>query len=417
MQWVKRSSSANGQGAVWQKHRLAGNVGFVFTTMPQAARLPCLAYFRQSSPADSAESRRSPLPQPEPSSPGQLAMSSPGQLAMSSSNSSNALPVASDSAEQAAPAPPWNAEVTPPAGLCTVGDTWQPLDASMGTAMGCFSFIGPDKVVAEGKANQDFAFCLDTRDAAGESWLLCGVADGVTNASWQTRGAKQVAAAFITTMRELLSSSADFMAEFVAEPGREALAQHFTQEIVGRLIADRNRIEQERRLPPGTQNPDFYLSYYFHPELGTERRQTKWFLTTLLAAALGPKGGFLLLIGDGYARVDRLRDGAWRREGHTLSIDSDSRSARGPTAVVSPMLRWETVRDLIMPLPPGDADALGVLLSTDGILKTSNNQLDTAVLDDSAACEHFIRELCMRPAGNVYPDNLSLAFCRRSLGA
>ncbi len=407
MQWIKRHSSAKAQGVIWQKHRLAGNVGFVFTTMSQAAGLPRLAYFRQSNPADSAESRRSPLWQ----------QSSPGQSYMSPSSSSNALPVALDSAEQVAAVSPWNAEVMPPAGLCFASDTWQPLDTSIGTAMGCFSFVGPDKVVAEGKANQDFAFCLDARDAAGESWLLCGVADGVTNASWQVRGAKQVAAAFITTMREVLSSSADFMVELVGEAGRDTLAQRFTQEIVGRLVADRDRIEQERLLPPGTQNPDFYLSYYFHPELGAERRQTKWFLTTLLAAALGPKGGFLLLIGDGYARVDRLRDGAWRREGHTLPLDSSSRSARGPSTVVSPLLRWETVRDVIMPLRPGDAEALGVLLSTDGILKTSNNGLDTAVLDDSAACEHFIRELCRRPEGNVHPDNLSLASCRRSLGS
>lgn len=310
-------------------------------------------------------------------------------------------------------------EVPPPSGAVRKGDTWQPSEPGGSGQLGCHAFVGHDRVVREGKDNQDFAFCIERSDAAGEPWVLCGVADGVTQASWQVRGAQQAIAAFIEVVGTLLSEHADLLAELQSEGGFERLGSRFVQETLRRLHRDQERFESERRLPPRLKNADFYLSYYFNQESGAQRRRDKWFLSTLLAAALGPRGGFVLLLGDGFMRTDRwygqeLQSTAEDLEGEEAQ---GQRPARGPSAVICTDLSQNTVSQRLRLVLPKGAEALRIILSTDGLMKTREHGLLAIDPQSSEDCVRHIQEICSRPAERVHPDNLSLAFCKRRVSS
>lgn len=305
--------------------------------------------------------------------------------------------------------------VPPPTGAGCQGDTWQPLRPSSTGQLGCHAFVGPEPVIREGKDNQDFAFCMERGDAAGETWLLCGVADGVTQASWQVRGAQQAIAAFVETVGTMLSEHMDLLGELQSGGGIERFSARFTQETLRRLRKDQERFENERLLPPKLKNAEFYLSYYFNQESGAQRRRDKWFLSTLLAAALGPRGGFVLLLGDGFIRTDRWYGNNLQSSAEELEGDESQghRPARGPSAVICTDLSELTVSQRLRLVLPQGAEALRIILSTDGLMKTPENGLRELDPQSSNDCMEHIRSICNRTAAEVHPDNLSLAFCKR----
>lgn len=412
----------------WHKHKVSVRDGLLFSRVAPGEPARVIAVYTQHAAATAATSAELTPPASGTSADSQDERANhyaPDESVKTDSRDSQPAVSASSTEEQTAaitttdPVSAQGLEVPPPAGTVARNHCWVPLDLGASGQLGCFSFIGPETVVKEGKTNQDFAFCLEICDAAGTPWLLCGVADGVTNAAWQVRGAQQAAAAFITTIGAQLGAQPSPATRLDTPAGQQRFARAFTQEIVTRLQRDRAWLENGRLVPPESKNREFFLSYYFNPEVGVERRQTKWFLSTLLAAAIGPHGGFALLIGDGVLRIDRQRNGEWDRQLLTLPLQqaAGAAPARGPATVVSAALTEGTVQDALYPLLPQDADSLAVLFSTDGLLKTSENQLDTVDPQSSEDCEHFIRELCTRPQGRVYPDNLSMAFCRRRVSA
>jgi len=289
-------------------------------------------------------------------------------------------------------------------------------------ALGSASHAGPPEVEAD-KGNQDFAFHLEIQAPDGATWLLVGVADGVSQATWSSRAAQHASAAFVEAVSA--SFSAPFFPATAAKLGRDdwpdALAQTFYQRLRARLEEDRRFLFEGRYLDP-TWTPQAYREAFLTEHDAFASTAKSWFQTTLLAAALGPEGGFALFLGDGYARVERRYPD--RPPEISASLD--------PTVMISLGMTEAQVRRGIARLAPKGASHLGVLLSTDGVSKSpeaalsraleqaaievvpgATPVLDRALFQGSDGCRRFLGALAMDPSADR--DNMSLALAVRPL--
>jgi len=290
---------------------------------------------------------------------------------------------------------------------------------------GSHSDPGPTAAEAD-KGNQDFAFHLELRAPDSATWVLTGVADGVSQATWSARGARHAAGAFIEAFAEL-SARPDFPkgeGGLSGEAWSRALAQIFHRIVFGRLERDRDQLLAERHVDPTWTRELFEQTFWTGTD--TVRETKKWFQSTLLATALGPHGGFALFLGDGYARVDRrMPSGAW-----------ESSPGLDPTRPVSFGLTEQEVFSGIERIGQKGAVELGVLVTTDGVSKSSEQGLARAMEGlggvpgaasrpplerfapaTSAECATFLRTLAALPAGLADVDNMSVAFASRALVA
>lgn len=305
---------------------------------------------------------------------------------------------------------------TPP-GARLIGRTWQQNNECADGSAGCYSHIGPDKVAREGKGNQDFAFALMRQDRRGDPWMLCGVADGLTHSAWQCRSAQHAVSAFLSTIEEFLATEADPLAAATSDSGKARLADLFTAEALARLQRDLSTFEAAQQIAPESQNPDFFRRYFYESDGCAARRRQKWFLTTLLAVALGPRGAIALLVGDGFLRIDRCKGSGWLRQVVELPSETGNRKARGPSQVISLSLNAESVRQCILSYPSEGATEMAMLVSSDGIVKTRETQLETVVLTSSEHCREYLLRLIHRSSPVAYPDNMSVAYCTRKMSS
>ncbi len=315
-------------------------------------------------------------------------------------------------------APP---EVAPP--LCLGSWTTDPTDP-LERAHGSHSDPGPP-VAAEDKGNQDFAFHLELKAPDGRPWVLAGVADGVSNATWSSRAARHAAAAFVESVQAGFSEpgfplTGDLL---LGDTWPALVARLVHQHLVARFTNDRDYLLKHRYVDP-TWSADLFRTEYWHGTDSAARIRRTWFQTTLLAAALGPEGGFALLLGDGYARIDRCdASGSW-----------DFGAGLDETRMISLGLTEADVRHGLVRLAPRDATQLGILLATDGVSKSSRegiaealaqvpadlgpatrHALDRAVLQSSHDCATFLSALAAQSPPRVDCDNMSIAFARRRL--
>jgi hypothetical protein len=305
-------------------------------------------------------------------------------------------------------------DLLPPPQVIRQGRTWVSASAATTDSMGCDAHVGPEAVVKEGKENQDFAFALKRQDQLGQDWLLMGVADGVTQAVWQKRGSQHAVAAFLAVLDAYFQEGIDPLTLLLEAEGPERFSEVFAADVTRRLQADMDYLVRERRAPRMLRSrPDFYYSYYFFSPTAEHKRQGHWFLTTLLAAALGPKGGFALLIGDGFARVDRCIAGQWQRQTLSLPAENLAHVRKGPGLVVNQRMQVSTIRSCIEILPAGEATELGVVLATDGVAKTSGHGLEERDLLSTEECQAYLRDLVSRP--EACPDNMGVACARRRI--
>jgi hypothetical protein len=292
---------------------------------------------------------------------------------------------------------------------------------------GSASDAGPATAESD-KGNQDFAFHLEIEAPGPATWVLVGVADGVSQATWAARGARHASAAFLEAFVDL-SQHADFPRDEVtlaSEAWSRTLARSFHRRVLERMTSDRDRLLAERRVDPTWARELFEKTFLDGP--GAARETMKWFQTTLLAAALGPQGGFALFLGDGFARIDRrMRDGAWQ-----------SSSGLDPTRPVSFGLSEAEVFTGIARLSQRGAVEMGVLVTTDGVSKssatgkaramggmgrlpgvpaTSDEPLEQFAPATSDECARFLRTLASMPPELADVDNMSVAFASRTLDA
>jgi hypothetical protein len=275
--------------------------------------------------------------------------------------------------------------------------------------LGCYSHRGPEWTWAD-KENEDFAFAVTRKSSSGEVWALAGVCDGVSGSTWCERGAKHGAAAFLEVVTSLLLDSPVSLEVHMQSPAaRREFAEAFCRALLRRFEADVEELVRRRCRHPSWA-PDLYDRKYLLGEDAAEKRM-EWFQTTLLAAALGPHGGFALLMGDGYVGVDRKQpDRGLHRKSVQLQRDD-----RRPELCLK---RWITPDDVLAGLrgvPLEQSSVLGVVLGTDGVSKTPANGLDSidqAFFKGMDDCQAFVEALANRKT-EVESDNMSVAFARQ----
>jgi Protein phosphatase 2C len=314
-------------------------------------------------------------------------------------------------------APPPN--LTPPLGL----KTWctEPAERS-DRRFGSHSHPGPPEVEVD-KGNQDFAFHLELMAPDGAAWVLVGVADGVSQATWSSRAARHASAAFIEAITQSFAAPAfpSSATKLLRDDWPDMIAQSFHQHLRTRFEDDCQFLFEGRYIDPTYARALFRDQFWTGPDIHKNMAK-EWFQTTLLAAALGPEGGFALFLGDGYARIERRH-----ADGHveiSPGLDATSMISRGLT---EPQVRRGIVR-----LPPKGATHLGVLLTTDGVSKSSpdgilealraatiplepgvGGPLDHASFGSSEVCRRFLETLAKSPLADR--DNMSIAFAVRPL--
>lgn len=287
--------------------------------------------------------------------------------------------------------------------------TWLTRPSSAGVRYGCASHIGPP-TVAKDKGNDDFAFAVEAHGRDG-LWLLCGVADGVGTSAWSDRAARHAAEAFVETTATLIADH-ERLAERLHDPVFRSIewGRRFHDDVRRRIDADVQSLTSSRQ-PPRSWKPETYERYYFHAANAEEKRRG-WLQTTLLAAALGPRGGFALFLGDGFARIDRtFADGRDQR----LVVEVQDPDATAPVLRVSQSLTDADIEQGFRTIAPLGARSLQVTLATDGVGGVPAHGLDTAELGSSQTCRDLLEELAGRPQGGVKGDNMSVAFAWREV--
>lgn len=345
-------------------------------------------------------------------------------------------------------------DVAPPRVDGAVG--WQPeTDGSEGAwkrrglIVGSASHVGPPTIAAE-KSNEDFAL-HGVLSKGNHDWLVVAVADGVGQSVWPERAAKNTAIAFVEAVASCLGSGIVPTAEDQLNPPggaprwHEAFSEVLCERILARLEADLRllRDRPEPYLPVWTSGevttlrfkPHLFERLFFSgPDAGADEIRNRWFQSTLLGGVLGPRGGFAVLLGDGFIRVDRHVPGAsgaaqWVRSPRVLQPDT-----RSPDLRASLRLSPAEVSAALRKVPVHGATEIGILVASDGVSKSSPGALRTAAtraamgrddvtgtgledmtLSSPLACRRLLVELAAAGDGADL-DNMSIAFGRRALG-
>lgn len=286
-------------------------------------------------------------------------------------------------------------------GRCLIGQL-----GPAGLRYGCSSHRGPEKGWAD-KENEDFAFALHHLDQSSAAWALIGVADGVSGSTWGERGAEQACASFISVLCQLLDHYADLERRMLDSGFREQIfAAALYADLQKRLFLDEREIVRSGILHPSWGADGYRATYFDGPNADAERRG--WFQTTLLAAALGPRGGFALMLGDGFARVTRrFADGSMQRR--PLETHKTNEQG-GPSVLISRWLQPYEIADNLVWLPTQDAVECELLLATDGLQNTPESGLDAIELHTTDDCHKFLASVASRPEEQVDQDNMSIAF-------
>jgi serine/threonine protein phosphatase PrpC len=271
---------------------------------------------------------------------------------------------------------------------------------------GCHSHRGPEWTWVD-KENEDFAFAAVRRARNGDPWVLAGVCDGVGNSTWSERGAKHAAAAFLEVVTSRLGERHGLAEEMQRTDGKHAFATAFQRRVQDLLEADA-RLLLEGRYLHSSWKEDVYDRTFLRGRDAAERR-AEWLQTTLLATALGPRGGFALLLGDGFVRVDRHRKGKEVRR-KVIPLQADERA---PEHRVSLALTVSDVEQSLRGVLPEQSDRIDMILATDGVSKSPRHGLEDRVFEGEGDCRRFLDELAGRAKGDVESDNMSVAFASR----
>lgn len=287
---------------------------------------------------------------------------------------------------------------------------------------GSFSHAGPLEISVD-KGNQDASFHLEMDVPSGSPWVLCGVADGVGQATWSFRAALHASAAFIEAFHAFAAEDTFPATEkkLLSDAWPARFAHIFNDKLMTRFEDDIVLLKQGEYIDP-TYHPNVFNKLFTHAPDKDNAIRSKWFQTTLLAAALGPSGGFALFLGDGFVRIDRaFADGHW-----------ESSAGLEPMQAISLRLSVEQVQAGMMRLPARDATQMGILMTTDGVSNSTPRGLEQATKHiksipgfgdrpalerilpaSSLECEGCLEKLSQLPPELADRDNMSIAFALR----
>lgn len=312
------------------------------------------------------------------------------------------------------PAYPRSGMRTPPAvyvppGTHEQGERyWMPIEMPRMLKLDCYSHRGPPWTWAD-KDNEDFAFAAVCQDRDGEAWALAGVCDGVSNSTWAERGAQIAAAVFIEVVCERLQSGIRLEESVQRAPDKRGLAVIFRDRLLSALTGESKLLFEGAYLHPSWKK-DLYERTFLHGHRSAENR-LEWLQTTLLATALGPRGGVALLLGDGFVRVDRHKRG----QGLHRKVIPLHAGENAPERRVSLSITVDEVEQSLRGVPLEQSDRIALLLATDGVSKSPRHGLETLSIEGPERCRRFLEELAGRPQGDVESDNMSIAFASREI--
>jgi hypothetical protein len=298
-------------------------------------------------------------------------------------------------------------------------------------SFGSHSHEGPPSVASE-KGNEDFAFHLELPGPEGSTWAIVGVADGVSGGTWSKRAARHAASAFIETVTDFFRDPVFPRSEeqISAAEWRPVCARLFHGHIQRRLEEDRRMLLEGRYLDPAW-SPEHYEKRFLDGPDAFGRTTEEWFQTTLLAAALGPWGGFAMFLGDGFARVDRWGPGS-KVDRTPVPLEDDGGAPETP--IRFHLTEADVAKFGVKGIPSRGATQFGILLTTDGVSKSpvaglrlaaeraglqaikSATALDDLVVESNEQCVSFLENLANLPENMVEGDNMSVAFARVQVG-
>jgi hypothetical protein len=238
----------------------------------------------------------------------------------------------------------------------------------------------------------------------GERWLLCGVADPIADAGWSDRGAALAVATFLRSAREFLDST-PLAEQALRDPERRLarLTRPLCARLLQRLDRESSALVASGELSAGWERP-LYRDAFLDGAHAADNRML-WFQTTLLAGALGPRGGFALVLGEGTLRVDRA-DGPSQPQ-----LASDGASNGDRARLISRWLEPDALDLGFRSLLPLGARELQLVIGTEGVARAP--RLDRFAPADDGACRRLLEDLATGTPPPADADHLALAFARR----
>lgn len=270
----------------------------------------------------------------------------------------------------------------------------------MGGQYGCDSYTGPAARREPRTNNEDAALATELliNDVI---YLIDAVADGVSNSPWSKVGSLLACQVFYETAEEILKTFPDPVTEM------DNFSAAFSKSFCIRWKALTGRALRS-----------IQGNHYADPKILSQSDLSNFFQTTLQASILGPQGGIILEIGDGFTRITRKFDDDRPDKNNVLKLPLDPPKGWKVTDV--PVLIMDANEALIVnylrKIPPDGACEIKIVHSTDGIKNSPENYLDSINLTSREDCMNFITKIAARSLDSKNApcvDNMAVSFCSR----
>ena len=137
----------------------------------------------------------------------------------------------------------------------------------------------------------------------------------------------------------------------------------------------------------------------------------------MLAAALGPKGGIALTIGDGLVRWDRRQTGPWQSQWIEPSAVASARLQLGTGRVVSTEIEESLVRSSLHRLPAAGAHEMRILMASDGVGNSVQHSLESTWFDSTGECARYLLHLAANLPDTLQTRQHEHRLCRKETSA
>jgi hypothetical protein len=250
------------------------------------------------------------------------------------------------------------------------------------------TFTGPPQDKTQ---NQDFSLTAVLRGPRNEPWAFATVADGVsTKTFWPARASRISALTAFQTVRRAICSGFDGSDEQL-----DKLRHDLANNLLRNLRRDQELLQKKEFHPQGWA-PNVYRDYIGHSEY--------WYNSTLLAACLGPREGFVLWAGDGGIHI--LKDGGKQ---DTTALQSTDDLAVGTFVSLKVTSAQFRIARISYPRRSGRVE---VYLASDGVDRTLQRESLTygeiEALEDPRQARELLHRLAVLPGSEL--DNYSLAW-------
>ncbi len=253
----------------------------------------------------------------------------------------------------------------------------------------CSSHIGP--LASDGKpvkkSNEDYAFATELKTDEG-IWLIGGVADGVSSSIWSDLGSMLASISFIETMQKIIDERFS-LAEIKSEFSNLFLS---TWNSNVRYLFD--KMTREGAIPPGVPEYDYKNLHTFD----------RFFHTTILAGALGPEFGLMLVHGDGI--IEARANGLYQPASRIIRTTSHEAPLQ-----LSPDMSDKVAVETLEYEP--DMRNFEIRCATDGVNNSYGNRFRESPLRSNKEADTHLENLAKSQYADK--DNMAIALLHRRI--